>query len=213
MATTAPDHVESARSQEKEVARIAAFSDGVFAIAITLLALQLEIPSSDSVDVWDRLQDLWPNLLSFAISFAVIGAYWVAHHRLYALIERYDARLLWLNLLSLFFIVIMPFTTSLVGEHGDQDAAVIVYALSVALAGFANTGLALYALGGRRLCASTVDENLVKLHIWRGLVIALVFCCSLALLPLGATVVSLSWLSLIVCQRIVHHRFAPSGQV
>ena len=185
----------------------------MFAIAITLLALQLEIPSSDSVDVWAAIQDLWPNLLSFAISFAVIGAYWVAHHRLYSVIDRYDARLLWLNLLSLFFIVIMPFTTALVGEHGDQDASVIVYALTVALAGFANTGMALYALGGRRLCASTVDENLIKLHIWRGLVIALVFSCSLALLPLGPTVVSLSWLSLIVFQRIVHHRFAPSGQV
>ena len=151
--TTAPDHAESARSQEKEVARIAAFSDGVFAIAITLLALQLEIPSGDSVDVWPAIQDLWPNLLSFAISFAVIGAYWVAHHRLYSVIDRYDARLLWLNLLSLFFIVIMPFTTALVGEHGDQDASVIVYALTVAMAGFANTGMALYALGGRRLCA------------------------------------------------------------
>jgi uncharacterized membrane protein len=213
MAATAQDRGESMRSQEKEVARIAAFSDGVFAIAITLLALQLEIPSSDSVDVWAAIQDLWPNFLSFAISFAVIGAYWVAHHRLYSVINRYDARLLWLNLLSLFFIVIMPFTTALVGEHGDQDASVIVYALTVALAGFANTGMALYALGGRRLCASGADENLIKLHIWRGLVIALVFSCSLVLLPLGPTVVSLSWLSLIVCQRVVHHRFARPDQV
>jgi uncharacterized membrane protein len=213
MATTSQHRGESTRSQEKEVARIAAFSDGVFAIAITLLALQLEIPSRDSVDVWAAVQDLWPSFLSFAISFAVIGAYWVAHHRLYSVIDRYDARLLWLNLLSLFFIVIMPFTTALVGEHGDQDASVIVYALTVALAGFANTGMALYALGGRRLCAADVDENLVKLHIWRGLAIALVFCCSLVLIPLGPTVVSLSWLSLIVFQRIVRHRFGRPGQV
>jgi uncharacterized membrane protein len=212
MATTAQVRGESARSQGKEVARIAAFSDGVFAIAITLLALQLDVPARDSVDVWASLQSLWPSFLSFAISFAVIGAYWVAHHRLYSVIDRYDARLLWLNLLSLFFIVIMPFSTSLVGEHGNQDVSVVVYALTVALAGFANTGMAVYALGGRRLCAREVDEDVVKLHIWRGLVIALVFCCSLVLLPLGPTAVSLSWLSLILFQRIVRHRFArPAG--
>ena len=113
-----------ARDQTKEVARIAAFSDGVYAIAITLLALQLEIPFGDDVDVWRELGRLWPEFLSLAISFAVIGVYWVAHHRLFSYIERYDGRLIWLNLLTLFFIVIMPFTTSLVGEHGDAPVSV-----------------------------------------------------------------------------------------
>ena len=213
MADSAPQPVESARSQEKEVARIAAFSDGVFAIAITLLALQLEIPFGDRVDVWAELQDLWPSFLSFAISFAVIGAYWIAHHRLFSLVERYDRRLLWLNLLSLFFIVLMPFTTSLIGEHGDSDVSVIVYALSVAGAGFANTGMAAYALGGHRLCSDTVDDKLAKFHVWRGLAIALTFLVSLVLLPLGPSVVELSWLSLAVTQRVVRHRFARPGQV
>jgi uncharacterized membrane protein len=213
MADSAQQPVESVRSQEKEVARIAAFSDGVFAIAITLLALQLEIPSPSGVDVWAALQDLGPGFLSFGISFAVIGAYWIAHHRLYAVIERYDRRLLWLNLLSLFFIVLLPFTTSLIGEHGDSAVSVVVYALSVAGAGFANAGMAVYALGGRRLCSATLDEGLVKLHIWRALTIALTFVVSLVLLPLGASVVELSWMTLIVTQRIVGHRFAPRGQV
>ena len=165
------------------------------------------------MDVWAELQDLGPSFLSFAISFAVIGAYWIAHHRLFSLIERYDRRLLWLNLLSLFFIVLMPFTTSLIGEHGDSDVSVIVYALSVAGAGFANTGMAAYALVGHRLCSADVDDELVKYHIWRGLVIALTFVVSLVLLPLGPSVVELSWLSLIVFQRIVRHRFARPGQV
>jgi uncharacterized membrane protein len=213
MNDSTPQPAESARSQEKEVARIATFSDGVYAIAITLLALQLAIPSGDRVDVWAELKDLSPSLLSFAISFAVIGAYWVAHHRLYSLIERYDRKLIWLNLLSLFFIVLMPFTTTLVGEHGGSDVSVIVYALSVAGAGFANTGMAAYALGGRRLCSREVDDKLVKFHIWRGLAIALTFTVSLVLLPLGPTVVELSWLSLAVTQRVVAHRFSRPGQV
>jgi uncharacterized membrane protein len=213
MADSALQPVESARSQEKEVARVAAFSDGVFAIAITLLALQLDIPSGDGVDVWAALHSLWPSFLSFVISFAVIGAYWIAHHRLFSLVERYDRRLLWLNLLSLFFIVVMPFTTSLIGEHGSSNVAVVVYALSVAAAGFANTGMAAYALVGHRLCSDTVDDKLAKLHIWRGLVIALTFLVSLALLPLGPSVVELSWMSLAITQRIVRHRFARPGQV
>ena len=204
---------ESARSQEKEVARIAAFSDGVFAIAVTLLALQLRVPFGERVDVWAALRDLWPSFVSFAISFVVIGGYWIAHHRLFSLIERYDRRLLWLNLLSLFFIVLMPFTTSLIGVHGGSDVSVIVYALSVAAAGFANTAMAAYALGGRRLCSATVDDRVARFQIWRGLVIALTFVVSLALLPLGPTPVELSWLSLAVIQRIVRHRFAPPGQV
>ncbi len=213
MAGSAQQAAESVRSQEKEVARIGAFSDAVFAIAITLLALQLDVAKGDSVDVWDALRHLWPSFLSFAISFAVIGAYWVAHHRLYALIERYDRKLLWMNLLSLFFIVVMPFTTSLIGEHGDQNASVIVYALSVALAGFASTGMAVYALGGHRLCARDVDDRRIKYFIWQGLVIALVFVFSLVFLPLGPSVVELSWLSLVVLQPIVHHLLARGGEV
>ena len=194
------------------MARIAAFSDGVFAIAITLLALQLDIPSGNGVDVWAALQNLWPSFLSFGISFLVIGSYWIAHHRLFSVIERYDRRLLWLNLLSLFFIVLMPFSTSLVGEHGTQNASVIVYALSVAGVGFVNTVVVIYALGGHRLCADDVDDDRVKYYIWRGLVIALVFVVSLVLLPLGTTVVQLSWISLALIQPIVRHRFAVHGE-
>jgi uncharacterized membrane protein len=213
--TSPPDGVESqssARDQSREVARIAAFSDGVFAIAITLLALQLEIPSGD-VDVWRAVSDLSPSLVAFAISFAVIGAYWVSHHRLYAVVDRYDRRLVWLNLLSLFFIVLMPFTTSLVGEHGSSRASVVIYVASIALAGLANTGMAAYALVGRRLCREDVDDDQVKYYIWRGLVIALVFLASLALLPLGPSIVELSWLALIPAQWFVRRRFALPGEV
>jgi len=215
MATTTPAerHIESASDQSREVARIAAFSDGVFAIAITLLALQLDVPSGINVDVWAELGGLQSSFVSFAISFAVIGSYWVAHHRLFSVVERYDRRLIWLNLLSLFFIVLMPFTTSLVGEHGNVPVSVVVYAVSIALAGFANTGLAAYALAGHRLCSPDVDEQKTKYYISRGLVIGLVFLASLVLLPLGTSIVEFSWLSLIVIQRVVRWRYARPGEV
>lgn len=69
MAGSTQEHIEDARSQEKEVARIATFSDGVFAIAITLLALQLEIPKGDAVDVWHEVASLHSSFIAFAISF------------------------------------------------------------------------------------------------------------------------------------------------
>jgi hypothetical protein len=75
------------------------------------------------------------------------------------------------------------------------------------------TGMAAYALVGRRLCDPHVSASTVKFHIWRGLVIALVFLCSLVLLPLGTTVVTLCWLVLIPVQRIVNHRFGRRGEV
>jgi len=194
------------RDRRREVARVEAFSDAVYAIAITLLALQLDVPH-DTSDLWASLHDLWPSLLSFVISFAVIGAYWIAHHRLFALVERSSPRLLQLNLLALFFIVLQPFTTSLIGEFGRPDGAhyevaLTVYALSLAAAGLANSLLAAYALVGHRCCAPDVPDELIRYNVWRGVIVALTFCGSLVLLPLGPTVVELSWLSMLVTQRI-----------
>jgi uncharacterized membrane protein len=201
---------ESIADQSQEVARIAAFSDGVFAIAITLLTLQLEVPRSG--DLGQNLIDLGPYFLAFVISFLVIGLYWVAHHRLFAIVVRYDSRLIWLNLLALFFIVLLPFTTSLIAEHGDQPLGVIVYAASLAGAGFANTALAAYALVGRRLCPPSTPTAVVRYYLWRGAVVAIYFTVSLLLLlaPTGTDLVMYSWLGIPVAQRLVgrHYRAA-----
>jgi len=193
METPAP---ESRADQSKEVARIAAFSDGVFAIAITLLTLQLEIPKGGNLG--QELMDLQRNFVAFVISFLVVGVYWVAHHRLFALVARYDMRLIWLNLLMLFFIVLQPFTTSVIAEHGDQPLAVIVYASTLAAAGFANAALAAYALVGRRLCDVSTSSAVVGYNVWRGAVIATYFMASLLilLLPSGTTLVTYSWLGI-----------------
>ena len=187
---------ESRADQSREVARIAAFSDGVFAIAITLLTLQLEIPKGGNLG--QELMDLQRNFVAFVISFLVVGVYWVAHHRLFALVARYDMRLIWLNLLMLFFIVLQPFTTSVIAEHGDQPLAVIVYASTLAAAGFANAALAAYALVGRRLCDVSTSSAVVGYNVWRGAVIATYFMASLLilLLPSGTTLVTYSWLGI-----------------
>ena len=127
---------ESAKPREGneiEFSRIVAFSDGVFSIAITLLVLNLLIPKTE-VDGSDRPGDLGQreNFLSYAISFAVIGRFWLVHHRFFGEVTAFDGRLIALNLLYLGFIVLIPFSSSVLGDFGGTTA-VVVYAVNLSV--------------------------------------------------------------------------------
>jgi uncharacterized membrane protein len=93
-------------------ARVTAFSDGVFAVAITLLVLSLQPPQlSDAVAAHHLARavlDLWPKLLSYMLSFVIVGIYWVSHHNTFALFRRVDRALLWINLLFLMCVAFVP---------------------------------------------------------------------------------------------------------
>jgi uncharacterized membrane protein len=200
---------ESPRERTREVDRIAAFSDAVFAIAITLLSLQLAVPAA--ADLGSALTHLGSGLFAFVISFLVIGAFWVAHHRIFALVVRHDARLMWLNLFLLFFIVLIPFTTTVLAEYGGHRLGVLVYAASVIGAGSADVALVAYALVGRRMCAASVPAAEVRLLIWRGATAPIVFAASmlLLLLPVDPSNVTIAWLAIPIVQRLLerHYRF------
>jgi len=118
---------------EIEFSRIVAFSDGVFAIAITLLVLNLSIGADVPRDeVADAIWDQRDAFLAYAISFAVIGRFWLVHHRFFGEVKAFNSRLLWLNILYLGFIVLIPFSSEVLGEYGGETASVIVYALNLA---------------------------------------------------------------------------------
>ncbi len=123
-----------AEGGEIEFTRIVAFSDGVIAIAITLLVLNLDVPDVPSGDLGNALGDQWRQYLGFALSFALIGRFWILHHRAFTLLERFDATLMVLNLAFLALIVAMPFATDLVAEYGDVPIAVVIYASVVGTA-------------------------------------------------------------------------------
>jgi uncharacterized membrane protein len=110
--------------------RLEAFSDGVFAVAITLLVLEIGIPSGD--DLWDKLGDEWPSFASFFVSFWVIGIIWVNHHGVIDHMKRADRGVLYFNLLVLMSVVLIPFATALMAEHlnsgEDEEVAAAVYA-------------------------------------------------------------------------------------
>jgi len=117
-----------------ETARIEAFSDGVFAIAITLLILEIRVPPQTPDGVLrDALGDLWPSYVAFLASFMTIGVMWLNHHRLFSLINKKDDGLIAFNLLLLLGITWLPFPTALLAEHllgphVDQQAAAIIVA-------------------------------------------------------------------------------------
>jgi len=123
--------------------RIEAFSDGVFAIVITLLVLELK-PGEDGASAHDMIVHAVPKILSFALSFVVIGSYWVAHHRMMHFIKTVDRTLLWLNLALLMVVTFVPYPTALVGAtHGELDA-VRLYGATLMTANLLGTALWLY---------------------------------------------------------------------
>ena len=151
---------------DKETARIEAFSDGVFSIAITLLVLDIHVPSieqADATGLLSQLLHLWPNLLAFVASFFFILVMWINHHRLFTLIRRSDNNLLLLNGLLLFGVILVPFPTALVAEylqHQDEATAVMVYTgwfLIIAI--FFNV-LWRYAAHDNRLFTEKTDRQL-----------------------------------------------------
>jgi uncharacterized membrane protein len=110
--------------------RLEAFSDGVFAVAITLLVLEINVPGGENL--WHQLKEEWPSFASFFVSFWVIGIIWVNHHGVIDHLKRADRGVLYLNLLVLMSVVLIPFATALMADHlksgADEHVAAAVYA-------------------------------------------------------------------------------------
>ena len=186
--------VKRREGNEIEFGRIVAFSDGVFSIAITLLVLNLGIEKGlPGGEIDNALWDLRENLLAFAISFAVIGRFWVVHHRFFGEVEAFDGRLIALNLLYLAWIVLIPFSSEVLGEYGGETAGVVVY--SVNLAVVVMIGL-LMGADARRRGLTTIDDRAHRETQIRSAYIAGVFLLSIPLGFLAPGVAPLLWLVL-----------------
>lgn len=179
---------------EIEFSRIVAFSDGVFAIAITLLVLPLGIKAGLADDqVADALFDQWDNLLAFAISFAVIGRFWLVHHRFFSEVEAFDGRLMGLNMFYLAWIVLIPFSSEVLGEYGGTTAGVVTYSLN--LAGVVILGWVM-AADARRAGLTTTDEAGEREASLRAAYISGVFLLSIPIAFVEPRVAPYLWLAL-----------------
>jgi TMEM175 potassium channel family protein len=178
-----------------EFARIVAFTDGVFAIAITLLVLSLEVPADVSAStLHDYLLDSWPQLFAYFLSFAVIGRFWITHHRMFSLVRSFDSRLMVLNLVSLSLVVLIPFPTELLGEYGSEADAVVLYAFVVGATALLNWVLLRHALGRGHVHphAHAAASELRSGSLW----VAIVFFVSIPVAVVNPLIGQLTWLGL-----------------
>ncbi len=148
--------------------RIEAFTDGVFAIAITILVLELKLPqlvhtANLNQDLWKAIANQWPKFLSYMISFGIVGLYWVGHHLMFHYIKHTDRMFLFLNNLYLMVIAFMPFPAALLGQYSDSRTAIIVYAGTLITAGLLYNLLWRYASRHRRLVDERMSDRLIHL--------------------------------------------------
>ena len=129
--------------------RFEAFSDGVFAIAVTLLVLEIKAPDLSQATSSEAITKLWqvfPHILSYITSFIVIGVLWINHHALFHFLKRVDRAVLVINLLLLMCVAFIPYPTALIGEYGSSLPVVVFYGLSLALTGFIYNALWFYVV-------------------------------------------------------------------
>jgi uncharacterized membrane protein len=157
-----PRH-EDDEAAEEGVGRILALSDGVFAIALTLLILEIAVPAAASNAGLPRaLLGLWPRYLAYLVSFVVIARFWWTHRLTFRLIARDDGALVGLNLVLLMFVAFLPFPTAVLGQHFGSPAAAVLYATSVTLTSLASGASWWYASGRGRLLRPDVGRAQVR---------------------------------------------------
>lgn len=188
-------------TDETGLERLIFFSDAVFAIAITLLALEIRLPELpehvSNAELLAALGSIWPKYLSFVISFLVIGSYWIVHHRIFRNVRRYDGRLMLLNLLLLMAVSFVPFPTALLGEHNNLVSAVF-YALAMTLVGFLTVMIFAYISAGGRLLEQPLTPLIFRQRLLRMLIAPLVFLFSIGVAFWDPNWAQYSWLLIAV---------------
>lgn len=193
--------------------RLQFFSDAVFAIAMTLLVIDITVPTianGPSVTqaqldpkLWKALGGEFSQFLAYGLSFAVIASNWATHHRKFALIRRFDGRLVSMNLLLLFFIAFLPFPTSLISEYGSSMPAVVLYGSNVAILSLLQFGLWSYAYR-QHFLDERVEIGMYR-YVRRNLIpVPTVFLLSIPVgLAFGAVWSLYSWIALVPINMIV----------
>jgi uncharacterized membrane protein len=198
---------EDDEAAEEGIGRILALSDGVFAIAITLLILEIAVPATTS-DLPKALLKLWPQYLAYVLSFVVIARFWVTHHLAFRLIARYDAVLVWLNLVLLMFVAFLPFPTAVLGEHNGSPAAAVLYGAAVVLAGAASAAYWWYASGRGGLLRPDVGAARVRAIRARGLSGPVFFALTLPIAAFVPYAAEILWFLVFPLNRITYVWFS-----
>lgn len=167
----------------EDLTRIAQFSDGVFAIAVTLLALEIRIPAIPEALVASRLTPailaLLPRVLVYVLTFMNISVMWISHHRAFTHIHRYDTPLLWMNAFFLMLVAFLPVASSTLGAYPTRPAAVVFYGAVLLAVTLGELQIWLYATSRRRLVDPEIDPRVVRYITLRALFPAVVFALAI----------------------------------
>ncbi|MGW1892880.1 TMEM175 family protein [Streptomyces sp. NPDC002004] len=148
---------------ERETGRVEAFSDGVFAIVITILVLEIKVPENHGTELWHGLAEQWPHYAAYVVSFLVIGVMWVNHHTIFSHLKKVDRPLLFLNLMVLMVVSVIPWTTAVLADHlhdsGAAKIAAILYSALTVLYAVAFLGFWWYVTRFGHLFHDHVDKD------------------------------------------------------
>ena len=195
----------------RDLDRVVFFSDAVFAIAMTILALSLSIPArTRDARVAHELREAVPSIVTYALSFVVIGLNWIAHHRMFRYIRRIDSTSIRLNLAILLVVAFVPFPTEVLGDHGNTTAAVVFYAGTMALLGISMATFWLYASHDRRLLAAHTPASLIEHTTWRAFTVPTVFLVSIPIAFIDPNAAEWCWLAIAIVPALFRRRYGTT---
>jgi uncharacterized membrane protein len=167
-----------------QLERLILFTDAVFAIAITLLVIELKVPELEHRTEHEALSQflrLTPKLVGFFISFFIIAIYWVAHHRIFRFVRHLNSSLIWLNMVFLLCIVLMPFTTAYQSEYGLLRTPWIIYSVNIIATGLMQVRLQAYMRNPAHSVVAEHERAHPDLDVMRPLMAPIVFGLSIVL--------------------------------
>lgn len=176
------NEMHSELKREFQLERMILFSDAVFAIAITLLVIEMKIPEIPAEVLTEKtllqsLAHLIPKFIGFLVSFMIIGLYWTVHHRLFGYVTNYNNRLLWLNLFFLMGVALMPFSTGFYSEYVFMfyKSPVIIYVTNICFLGIMNFFLWRYVSDLKRKLTEGLSLPVARYFSYRAISILIVF--------------------------------------
>lgn len=192
-----------------ELERLIFFSDAVIAIAITLLTVQISLPVNiHPAQLAQAILNLIPQFGIYALSFLVIGNYWVIHHRVFRNIKHYDSTLIWLNVFFLLFIAFLPVPSNVVGRFPTEQSAIIFFDICLIFTGITQAAIWRYASHKHRLIDKRLSQKLVDWGMVRSLVPPVVMMLSILLSYISPVSAVMCW-GLIWIEFAILNRFFP----
>jgi uncharacterized membrane protein len=198
-----------------ETARLETFSDGVFAIAATLLVLNLEVPDLPRAEAARELPQavvgLAPSAISYVVSFLVIMSFWMAHRAQFRAIASANRRLSWLNGLFLMVVAFLPFSTGLFDRYPTEPLAIVIYAGSLAMARLMLTATWWYASADPTLLREGITPREIRFHRLNGLLVSLTFALSVGVAYFSVWAAVAVWIALFVADHVLLRAFEDPG--